>query len=66
MVQTIQEYESYGRAFYRLAAEHELGKREGLAETLLTLSEQFILAEKVLTFLMNRYLQFTRYTLFHL
>jgi O-methyltransferase involved in polyketide biosynthesis len=29
-------------------------------------SGQFILAEKVLTFLMNRYLQFTRYTLFEL
>ncbi len=66
VVQTIEEYESCGRAFYRLAAEHELAKREGLDETLLTLSERFILAEKVLTFLMNRYLQFTRYTLFDL
>jgi hypothetical protein len=30
----------------------------------LFLSEQSNMAEKVLTFLMNRYLQFTRYTLF--
>jgi hypothetical protein len=66
VVQTMEAYEAYGRAFYRLAAEHELAKREGLDETLLILSEQFILAEKVLTFLMNRYLQFTRYTLFDL
>jgi hypothetical protein len=66
VVQTMEEYEAYGRAFYRLAAEHELARRQGVDKTLLTLSEQFILAEKVLTFLMNRYLQFTRYTLFDL
>jgi hypothetical protein len=62
----MEEYEAYGRAFYRLAAEHEVARREGLEKILLTLPEQFILAEKVLTFLMNRYLQFTRYTLFDL
>jgi hypothetical protein len=66
VVQTVEGYEAYGRAFYRLAAEHELARREGLDEVLLILSEQFILAEKALTFLMNRYLQFTRYTLFEL
>lgn len=66
VVQTMEAYEAYGQAFYRLAAEHELARREGVEETLLILSEQFILAKKVLTFLMNRYLQFTRYTLFEL
>ena len=39
-------HEAYGRVFYRLAAEHELARREGLDEVLLTLSEHFILAEK--------------------
>ncbi|GIK38094.1 MAG: hypothetical protein BroJett011_19270 [Chloroflexota bacterium] len=66
VVQTMEAYEAYGKAFYRLAAEHELARREGVEETLLILSEQFILAKKVLTFLMNRYLQFSHYTLFEL
>ena len=64
LCQKLEDYEAYGRVFYRLAAEHELARREGLDEVLLTLSEHFILAEKALTFLMSRYLQFTRYSLF--
>lgn len=64
VVRTMEQHEAYGRAFYRLAGEHEQARREGLDEVLLALSEHFILAEKALTFLMNRYLQFSRYTLF--
>jgi hypothetical protein len=45
----MEAYEAYGRAFYRLAVEHELARRQGLGKTLLALSEHFILAEKVLT-----------------
>ena len=64
VVQKVEDYESYGRAFFQMAAEHELARREGLEEVLTTLSENFILAEKPLAFVANRYLQFARHTLF--
>lgn len=64
LVQKREDYEAYGRAFYRLAAEHTLARRQGVAEVLETISDNFILAEKPLAFLSNRYLQFTRHTLF--
>jgi len=59
-----EDYEAHGRAFYRLAAEHEMARMEGLDETLMSLSEHFILAEKPLRFLANRYLEFARHKLF--
>jgi hypothetical protein len=59
-----EDYEAHGRAFYRLAAEHERARIEGLDDVLATLSENFILAEKPLAFLANRYLQFAKHTLF--
>jgi hypothetical protein len=66
VVQKAEDYESYGRAFYQLAAEHETARREELEEVLKTLSENFILAEKPLAFVAKRYLQFARQTLFGL
>ena len=64
VVATLEEYEAHGKAFYRLAAEHETARAEGLDEVLATLSENFVLAEKPLTFMANRYLQFARHKLF--
>lgn len=64
--QKIEDYEAYGRSFYRLAAQHEQARREGMAEVLATLSEGFILAEKPLSFLATRYLQFIRHNLFEM
>jgi hypothetical protein len=64
LVQKREDYEAYGRAFYRMAAEHTLARRQGVAEVLRTISENFILAEKPLAFLSSRYLQFARHTLF--
>jgi hypothetical protein len=65
-LQKIEDYEAYGRAFYRLAAEHEQARRENIAEVLARLSENFILAEKPLSFLATRYLQFVRHNLFEM
>lgn len=64
IVASLEEYEAHGQAFYRLAAEHEMARAEGLAGVLATLSENFVLAEKPLTFMANRYLQFVRHKLF--
>jgi hypothetical protein len=61
---SLEDYEAHGRAFYRLAAEHESARAEGLDEVLAMLSENFVLAEKPLTFMANRYLQFARQRLF--
>lgn len=59
-----EDYEAHGQAFYRLAAEHDRAQAEGLADVLATLSDQFVLAEKPLAFLADRYLRFNRYRLF--
>jgi hypothetical protein len=64
IIQSREDYEAQGRAFYRLAAEHERARIEGLDEVLATLSEYFILAEKPLAFLATRYLGFARHRLF--
>ncbi len=64
LCQKVEDYEAYGQAFYHMAAEHELARREGQEEVLISLSQNFILAEKPLTFMANRYLQFARHTLF--
>ena len=61
---SLEEYEVHGRAFYRLAAEHERAGSEGLTDVLALLSQHFVLAEKPLTFLARRYLQFVRHGLF--
>ena len=61
-----EDYEAHGRAFYRLAAEHERARAEGLDDVLAALSEDFILAEKPLAFMADRYLPFTKHGLFEL
>lgn len=60
----LEDYEGQGRTFYRLAAEHERAHAEGLSDLLGTLSDKFVLAEKPLTFLSDRYLRFSRGSLF--
>jgi len=60
------DYEALGRVFYRRAAEHEMARMEGLDNVLTTLSEEFILAEKPLDLLANRYLRLKRHALFGL
>ena len=64
ILRRLEDYEAHGRAFYRLAAEHERGRAEGLDDVLATLSDDFILAEKPLVFVADRYLRFTRHRLF--
>jgi hypothetical protein len=63
---SLEDYEAYGQAFYQLAAEHERAKVEGLEDVLATLSENFILAEKPLVFIVGRYLPFTKHSLFEM
>jgi hypothetical protein len=60
------DYEAMGRMFYRLAAEHEMARMEGLDGVLAALSEEFVLAEKPLRLLADRYLQLKRHALFGL
>lgn len=64
VLQSVEDYETFGRDTYRLAAQHEQAKRLGLGDVLNQLSEDFILAEKPLAFLGTHYLQFTRHRLF--
>ena len=64
VLQRLEDYERYGRTFYRLAAAHERARVEGLDGVLGRLAEDFILAEKPLVFVGERYLRFTRQRLF--
>ena len=66
VLQSREDYERFGRAFYEMAAEHERAQVGGLDEVLTTLSEAFLVAEKPLAFLSNRYLWQTRHQLFGL
>lgn len=66
LLQSREDYEQYGRAFYELAAEHERAEVGELDEVLATLSERFLLAEKPLAFVANRYLWSSRHQLFGL
>ena len=61
---SLEDYEAHGQAFYRLAAEHEMARMEGLEGVLTALSDNFILAEKPLSFLSSRYLSFAKHRLF--
>jgi hypothetical protein len=63
---SMEDYEEEGRAFYELAAEHEVAKVRNLDGVLATLSENFILAEKPLAFMSDHYLGFRRHELFEL
>jgi hypothetical protein len=64
IIKSHEDYENHGQAFYRLAAEHERARLEGLDTVLITLSQNFILAEKPIAFLAKRYLGFKRQRLF--
>jgi hypothetical protein len=64
MLQSREDYERYGRAFYQLAADHERAEVGGLGEVLTTLSANFVVAEKPLAFLADRYLWGARHQLF--
>jgi hypothetical protein len=64
MVHSLEELEAHGRAFYHLAAEHPVARQQGLTGVLETLSEQFILAEKPLAFMGDRYLSLRKHRLF--
>ena len=66
VLQDREDYESYGRAFYHLAAGDKQAKAEGVEEVLTILSEQFVLAEKPLAFLAERYLGLYKNRLFDL
>lgn len=61
---SLEEYEAQGQEYYRRAAEHQMARQEGLDHILAALAEKFILAEKSLTYMADRYLQFARRTLF--
>jgi hypothetical protein len=56
---TLEEYEEEGRRFYRLASEHVMARRTGMAELLATLADAFSLARKPLSF-MSHYFSWTQ------
>jgi hypothetical protein len=64
LLRSLEDHEAYGRAFYRLAAEHRLARVQGLDSILATLSQSFVLAKKPLTFLAERYLALRKGRLF--
>jgi hypothetical protein len=64
LLHSLEDYEAYGRTFYHLAAKHKQARPNGLDRVLATLSEQFILAEKPLAFLAERYLSLRKHHLF--
>lgn len=66
LVHSLEDYEAYGRTFYNLAANHGQARPQGLVQVLTTLSQQFILAEKPLAFLAERYLSMRKHSLFEL
>ena len=64
LLHSLEDFESYGQSFYRLAAGHKVAQQQGLEAVLSTLSRQFILAEKPLSFLAERYLALRKHRLF--
>jgi hypothetical protein len=59
-----EEFESFGRTFYRAASKHPQARMEGLDGVLGVLAEQFLLAEKPLAFLAERYLSLRKHRFF--
>jgi hypothetical protein len=59
-----EELRSYGRHFYRAAAQHRDAHINQLQQVLLSLSEKFDLAEKPLNFMSQHYLGFLKESLF--
>lgn len=66
LLHNLEDYENYGRTFYRLAAQHPAARPQAVAEVLAILAEQFVLAEKPLTYLAERYLSLRKHHLFEL
>jgi hypothetical protein len=66
VLQRHEDFETYGQAFYQKAARHEQAGPQGLADVLKTLSSSFILAEKPLTFIAQRYLSLRKHRIFDL
>jgi hypothetical protein len=64
LIHGLEDYEGYGQTFYRLAAGHQVAQAQELDAVLSTLSQQFILAEKPLAFLAERYLALRKHRLF--
>ncbi len=59
-----EEYETEGRRFYRLAAEHRTARELSMEDVLLALHENFQKAKKPLNFIAEHYLQYKRQMLF--
>lgn len=66
LLHNLEDYERYGRSFYHLAAGHDRVPSPQLRRVLAALSERFILAEKPLAFLAERYLSLRKHHLFEL
>ncbi len=66
LLHSLEDYESYGRTFYHLAAKHKQARVQGQDRLLATLSERFILAGKPLAFLAEHYLALRKHHLFEL
>jgi hypothetical protein len=66
LLHNLEEHEAYGRTFYRLASRHEMARTQALDQVLVTLTEQFVLAEKLLNFAATRYLSQRKHHLFDL
>jgi hypothetical protein len=66
LLQSLEDYEAYGRTFYHVAAKHKQAHLHGLDQVLETLSDRFVLAEKPLAFLAERYLALRKHNLFDL
>jgi hypothetical protein len=64
LVNSLEDYEAFGRTFYRLAAEHAVAQLQGVDEILTVMSERFILAEKPLNFVAEHYLSLRKDRLF--
>jgi hypothetical protein len=60
----LEDFESFGRTFYRAASKQPQARTEGLDEILAVLAEKFLLAEKPLAFLAERYLSLRKHRFF--
>ncbi len=65
-IHSLEDHEVYGRTFYRLAGRHQMANARAQDRLLLLLSEQFVLAEKPLVFLAQRYLSMRKHQMFEL
>jgi hypothetical protein len=66
LVHSYEDHENYGRTFYGLAAKHKDARDSNLDRVLARLSDQFVLAEKPLAFITQRYLALRKHGIFEL